>query len=171
MHLKECNALLTVQSEFHRHSPSDIVPYIEESTSPERMRGSWNIMRRVLYQKRFSSVQRHTFPRFVLQQSTLHLWIRLPVENVIIKSTYLLGFLILWKHLQCAMNIYITLFCKNRIITHWSEHRWDERCIYIYICIFFLFPQNIIFFSTVQHGDPVEYTCIHSFFSHYRAPS
>ena len=26
-------------------------------------------------------------------------------------------------------------------------------------------------FSTVQHGDPVTHTCIHSFFSHYHAPS
>ena len=25
-------------------------------------------------------------------------------------------------------------------------------------------------FSTVQHGDPVTHTCIHSFFSHYHAP-
>ena len=36
---------------------------------------------------------------------------------------------------------------------------------------FFLFPQYIIFFPTVQHGDPVTHTCIHSFLSHYHAPS
>ena len=26
-------------------------------------------------------------------------------------------------------------------------------------------------FSTVQQGDPVTHTCVHSFFSHYHAPS
>ena len=33
------------------------------------------------------------------------------------------------------------------------------------------FPQYIIFFlSTVQHGDPVTHTYIHSFFSHSQSP-
>ena len=35
---------------------------------------------------------------------------------------------------------------------------------------FLLFPKYN-FFSTVQHGDPVTHTCIHSFFSHYHASS
>ena len=33
---------------------------------------------------------------------------------------------------------------------------------------FFLFPQYIIFFPTVQHGDPVTHTCIQSFFSYLK---
>ena len=47
---------------------------------------------------------------------------------------------------------------------------------------FFLFYNNFYFFhyswftvfcqfSTAQQGDPVTHTCIHSFFSHYHAPS
>ena len=32
---------------------------------------------------------------------------------------------------------------------------------------FFKIIYIYIFFSTVQHGDPVTYTCIHSYFSHY----
>ena len=32
--------------------------------------------------------------------------------------------------------------------------------------ILFFISQYIIIFSTVQHGDPVTHTCIHSFFSH-----
>ena len=39
--------------------------------------------------------------------------------------------------------------------------------------LFFLIVISPIqfFFPTVQHGDPVTHTCIHSFFSHYHAPS
>ena len=33
-----------------------------------------------------------------------------------------------------------------------------------YFLFLFLFPQNINFFPTLQHGDPVTHTCIHSFF-------
>ena len=42
--------------------------------------------------------------------------------------------------------------------------------IYIYIYNF-LFPQYIIFFFTVQHGDSVTHTRTHSIFVHYHAPS
>ena len=39
--------------------------------------------------------------------------------------------------------------------------------------IFFHYSWLTVFcpFSTVQQGDPVTHTCIHSFFSHYHAPS
>ena len=39
--------------------------------------------------------------------------------------------------------------------------------------IFFHYSWFTVFcqFSAVQHGDPVTHTCIHSFFSHYHAPS
>ena len=40
---------------------------------------------------------------------------------------------------------------------------------FLLLIYFFNFPN--IFFSTVQHGDLVTHTCIHSFFSHYHAPS
>ena len=45
------------------------------------------------------------------------------------------------------------------------------------LCFFFfaflknIYSSNTIFFSTVQHGDPVTHTCTHSIFSHYQAPS
>ena len=39
-----------------------------------------------------------------------------------------------------------------------------------FIVTFFISPIHY-FFSTVQHGDPVTYTCIHSFFSHYHTSS
>ena len=35
---------------------------------------------------------------------------------------------------------------------------------------FFISPIHY-FFPTIQHGDPLTHTCIHSFFSHYHAPS
>ena len=37
--------------------------------------------------------------------------------------------------------------------------------------IFFYFPNTLFVFPTVQHGDLVIHTGIHSFFSHYHAPS
>lgn len=36
---------------------------------------------------------------------------------------------------------------------------------------FYCYFPNTIFFPTVQYGDPVTHTCIHSFFSHYHVPS
>ena len=44
---------------------------------------------------------------------------------------------------------------------------------FIMILIFFHYSWFTVFcqFSTVQHGDPVTHTCIHSFFSHYHATS
>ena len=39
-----------------------------------------------------------------------------------------------------------------------------------YLFFKLLFPQ-CSFFYTVQHGGLVTHTCIHSFFSHYHAPS
>ena len=36
---------------------------------------------------------------------------------------------------------------------------------------FLIVISPIKFFSTVQHGDPVTYTCTHSIFTHYHAPS
>ena len=39
------------------------------------------------------------------------------------------------------------------------------------IFIFVIVISTIQFFSTVEHGDPVIYICIHSFFTHYHAPS
>ena len=47
--------------------------------------------------------------------------------------------------------------------------------IYLFIYLFILVVINCYFpntfLSTVQHGDPVTHTCMHSFFSHYHAPS
>ena len=45
--------------------------------------------------------------------------------------------------------------------------------LYIIIFIFFHYSWFTVFcqFSTVQHGDPITHTCIHSFFSHYHGPS
>jgi len=38
--------------------------------------------------------------------------------------------------------------------------------------VFFFYHLFIyIYFSIVLHGDPVTHTCVHSFFSHYHAPS
>ena len=43
---------------------------------------------------------------------------------------------------------------------------------FFYIMIFIFFPLQVFCqFSTVQHGDPITHTCIHSFFSHYHSPS
>ena len=39
-----------------------------------------------------------------------------------------------------------------------------RKSTYFFNCYF----PNTIIFSTVQHSDPVTYTCIHSFFSHYK---
>ena len=43
----------------------------------------------------------------------------------------------------------------------------------VMIFIFFYYSWFTVFcqFSTVQHGDSVTHACIHSFFSHYNAPS
>ena len=43
--------------------------------------------------------------------------------------------------------------------------------IFIFILIFFHYSWFTVFcqFSTVQQGDPVTHTSIHSFFSHYHA--
>ena len=41
----------------------------------------------------------------------------------------------------------------------------------LFFSLFFCYFPNTIFFSTVQHGDPVTHTCTHSIFSHYHAPS
>ena len=48
-------------------------------------------------------------------------------------------------------------------------HMWVVL-IFLHLFVYFLLllPQNN-FFSTVQHGDAVTHTCIHSFFSHCRA--
>ena len=40
-----------------------------------------------------------------------------------------------------------------------------------YLFNYLFFPNTLHFFSTVQQGDPVTHTCIHSFFSHYHASS
>jgi len=37
--------------------------------------------------------------------------------------------------------------------------------LFIFIFLSFIFIY-MYFFSTVQHGDPVTHTCMHSFFSH-----
>ena len=42
-----------------------------------------------------------------------------------------------------------------------------KKIIYFLNCYF----PNAVFFNTVQHGGLVTHTCIHSFFSHYHAPS
>ena len=50
---------------------------------------------------------------------------------------------------------------------------FKKSLFYITILIFFHYSWFIVFcqFSTVQHGDPDTHTCIHSFFSHFQAPS
>ena len=59
----------------------------------------------------------------------------------------------------CIYNVYIIIY----------------MCVYIYILIvmFFRYSWFIAFcqFCTIQHGDPVIHAGIHSFFSHYYAPS
>ena len=46
---------------------------------------------------------------------------------------------------------------------------------FFYIMIFIVFHYSwfrvFCQFSTVQQGDPVTHTCVHSFFLHYHAPS
>ena len=42
---------------------------------------------------------------------------------------------------------------------------------FLFFIYFYFFISPIHFFSTIQHGDRVTYTCTHSFFSHYQAPS
>ena len=52
-----------------------------------------------------------------------------------------------------------------------TEPQWELPIEYIldnflFVIIIIIFSL-LLFFSTVQHGDPVTHTCIHSFFSHY----
>ena len=49
-----------------------------------------------------------------------------------------------------------------------SSQSQSLHFILLFINLFY-FPHT--FFPAVQHGDPVTHTCIHSFFSHYHAPS
>ena len=71
-----------------------------------------------------------------------------------------------------------TLFCSywylmsqtNRSLYFWKiKLRFPEWSFFVVVIFLLLFPQYSSF-STVQHGDPVIHTCIHSFFSHYHAP-
>ena len=57
-----------------------------------------------------------------------------------------------------SYNITLIYICPDNFINdfYFFHHSW-----------FTVFRQ----FSTVQQGDPVTHTCIHSFFSHYHAPS
>ena len=67
----------------------------------------------------------------------------------------------------------------NENIRTISQNLWDlAKAVFFplvrqfinYFLKIFYFP-NALFFSTVQHGDPVTHMCVHSFFSHYHAPS
>ena len=58
---------------------------------------------------------------------------------------------------------FVSLIIHFKLLTHLYILFYNYKNFYCY------FP-NTIFFNTVQHGDPVTHTCIHSFFSHYHAP-
>lgn len=114
-HLKEHNSLLTiVQSELHRHSPSNLGTHIEQTC----LQREWE---RVLahYEKGcvvlegvFTQVSRDLpFPGLSFSNSLYISESASSLKGGIIKSAYLPE-LILWKHLQCAMNFYITLSAK-----------------------------------------------------------
>ena len=66
-------------------------------------------------------------------------------------------------------HLFFYQFNMCRVMPHWLI-----LFIYlIYIMIFFHYIWFTVFrkFSTIQHGVQVTHTCIHSFFSHYHAPS
>ena len=60
---------------------------------------------------------------------------------------------------HCAMRKFPKSVISLRI--HHGDVPFPPNCY---------FP-NTCFFYCTQHGDPVTHTCIHSFFSHYHAPS
>ena len=100
------------------------------------------------------------FPRMRLQMEALiilmswkeqRMWtFFFPIRHTLLLSVYFMpGVVLLFYHLQ----IFTKFFYNDFYFFHYS---W-----------FTMFYQ----FSTVQQGDPVIHTCIHSFFSQYHAPS
>ena len=85
---------------------------------------------------------------------------------------------------NCQLNILnaVEISFKDKV-KYFKEKKWENVLpgylqyknyfFYIMIFIFFHHSWSTVFcqFSTIQHGDPVTHTCIHSFFSHYHAPS
>ena len=79
-------------------------------------------------------------------------------------------------HLEWISKAVLLYSTRNYIQSLGLEHMEDRVkkriCVCIYIFYFFIVISPIqFFFPAVQHGDQVTLTCIHSFFSHYHAPS
>ena len=60
-------------------------------------------------------------------------------------------------------NVNVMYTCKDNLIPLLYSGKIKFKKIFII--------SPVQFFSTVQHGDPVTHTCMHSFFSHYHLPS
>ena len=68
-----------------------------------------------------------------------------------------------WNHLNHPLQSPSDAPMWTAGVCKWSVCRQPtERCLFVFYHLFIH-----IFFSTVQHGDPVTHTRIHSFFSHY----
>ena len=79
--------------------------------------------------------------------------LRINTPNYFTFSLFFFFFFSIWMAFFFFFFFFFLFFC------HWDDYLF-----------FYFIISPIQFFSTV-YGDPVTRTCIHSFFSHYHAPS
>jgi len=85
--------------------------------------------------------------------------------------------------LDCFLLIFVCRYCRfgvcsyPEVLIQESVYIRDGfkvlASFFVMIFLFFHYSWFTVFcqFSTAQQGNPVIHTCIHSFFSHYQAPS
>ena len=81
-------------------------------------------------------------------------------------------FLLKSSVLYLLSSEYLSIYIEYLHLFFWIFCNAGNILVLFFIMIFMFFHYSwfIVFcqFSTVQHGDPVTHTCIHSFFSHHK---
>ena len=77
--------------------------------------------------------------------------------------------ILFWSLALCKMPVH--MFYPLFFFSYVGVLFIDSYVLFIYLFIYLIVISPILFFSTVQHGDPVTHTYIYSIFSHYRVPS